>query len=441
MNVTGTIQATDITGRLQSTDITGTISEIDNLDDFYEIFWSNYPGVLFFGLLSELEDGQIPNKVTGSSDYLTVSGLPGEEVFQCPNEPQYIAADTDFIWFKTDQTPRLVTTAELIGYDLQRTPVRYDDDSPNTIRVIMILNTDIDPEERDQLFADMWLPILWDNSFSFFGRIKSNRIGQILWTPEAVYEPELLTYIGLTSDVPLEQLDRLNDLVINLKQGLTINNISDYFDVLVVTAGDASESSRINLCKDAHHGVLGGVVPLFVQYEGFKSAGLAGYIDTNFNPATQGVNYTQLNNCIGVYVREDVAAAAGKTIAGNGTYSRWMLRYSSGDTVRGSNNGVGIVNPLSGNTASKGFYLLKRDGNNTGASKNGNPFTVVANSAAALNDTNYFILGDSNAGVFRYGTDDRISCYMFCKAPSDAEAAIINSAIETYMDSNLKGIQ
>jgi hypothetical protein len=156
-------------------------------------YWAQQSEVLFFGLYSEISEGQMPNKVTGSTDFLTVAGVAGSETYQCPNTAAYIAADTDYIWFKTDTTPRTVTTAELIGYDLQRTPVKYEDESPNEIVAIIILNAAVTGTKRDRLFRDMWLPILWDNVWNDFGKLKSNRpdTAQILWTPETLY-PDIL---------------------------------------------------------------------------------------------------------------------------------------------------------------------------------------------------------------------------------------------------------
>jgi len=151
-------------------------------------YWSHQSEVLFFGLYSEISGGQMPNKVTGATDFLTVAGSAGSETYQCPNTAAYIAADTDKIWFKTDATQRTVTTAELIGYDLQRTPVKYLDNSPNSIEAIMILSSAVTGSKRDKMFTDFRLPIMWDNSWNDYGREKSNRpdTEQILWTPEAV---------------------------------------------------------------------------------------------------------------------------------------------------------------------------------------------------------------------------------------------------------------
>lgn len=150
-------------------------------------YWSCQPEVLFFGLYSDISGGQMPNRKMGSSDYLTVAGAVGSETYQCPNTAPYIAADTDNIWFKTDETQRTVTTAELIGYDLQRTPVKYEDDIPNEIVAIIILNAAVTGSKRDRLFKDMILSPWWDDSYNDYGHIKDNRSGeQLLWTPEVI---------------------------------------------------------------------------------------------------------------------------------------------------------------------------------------------------------------------------------------------------------------
>lgn len=160
-------------------------------------YWTQQSEVLFFAETKNIADGKLYNQKSGATDYLTVTGSAGSYTFQCPNTATYIAADTDYIWFKTDTTQRTPTEAELIGYDLQRTPVKYDDASPNSIRAIMILSSAVTGSKRDKLFRDMWLMTLWDNDLNAYGHIKSNRATQNLWIPEEVV-PAILSDTNLT---------------------------------------------------------------------------------------------------------------------------------------------------------------------------------------------------------------------------------------------------
>jgi len=157
--------------------------------------WAEQPEVLFYGLVSEISGGQMPNKVTGATDYLTVAGSAGSETYQTPNTASYIAADTDYIWFKTDASQRTTTTAELIGYDFPRTIVKYADSPPYAIESIMILkagetlSTSKENAMRDAFDLSIW----WSNVLSTHGNVKDNRgIGQSIWTPETIFNPGLL---------------------------------------------------------------------------------------------------------------------------------------------------------------------------------------------------------------------------------------------------------
>ena len=146
--------------------------------------------LLFYGNYSEIAAGKMPNKIAGSSDWLTVSGSARSETYQCPNTAPYIAADTDYIWFKTDTTQRIVTTAELVTYDLQRTPVKYDDATPYQIRSVAILKAGetLTESELNNLFQVFNLSVFWNDALNDYGYIKGNRDGsQVLFTPEPLF--------------------------------------------------------------------------------------------------------------------------------------------------------------------------------------------------------------------------------------------------------------
>jgi hypothetical protein len=143
--------------------------------------------LLYWGKISEITGGTMPNKV--GTDHIDIGGSAGTYTFQVPNTAPYIAADTDYIWFKTDASQRTTTEAELVGYDLPRTPVKYDDDTPNLIREIIILKDGevLTTSELNHVFDYMSLPVEWNNDTNHYGHIKSNRIGQNLWTAESLF--------------------------------------------------------------------------------------------------------------------------------------------------------------------------------------------------------------------------------------------------------------
>jgi len=152
--------------------------------------------VLFWGLYSEISGGHMPNKVTGATDYLTVSGSAGSETYQCPNTQSYINADADggldYIWFKNNAAQRTPTFAEAIGYDFTRTFFWYDDASPYHIDGVIILKAGqtLTPAESNRVRTYCHLSVWYDGTLSLYGNVKGNRgIGKSTWTPEATDTP------------------------------------------------------------------------------------------------------------------------------------------------------------------------------------------------------------------------------------------------------------
>ena len=152
--------------------------------------------LLFLGYYSQISEGKMSNIL--GSDWLTVSGSVGSESYQCPNTSLYIAADTDYIWFKTDSSQRFTTTSELVEYDFSRTFVKYQDNTPYSLQVIAIAKSGetFSETEMNAIRDYFHLSIWWDNTLSSYGNLKGNRgIGRSVFTPESV-APNMPT--GLT---------------------------------------------------------------------------------------------------------------------------------------------------------------------------------------------------------------------------------------------------
>jgi hypothetical protein len=147
---------------------------------------------LYYGRIADISGGEMTNLVTGATDYITVGGSAGSYTFQVPQTAAYANADTDYIWHSTSLAWRTVTQAEMVGYDFPRTPVKFDDDSPNSIREVLILKAGetLTAEELINVHHTFRLPILWSGVWVDEGYEKSNRgiAQQYIWTlpPENV---------------------------------------------------------------------------------------------------------------------------------------------------------------------------------------------------------------------------------------------------------------
>ncbi len=136
-------------------------------------------------ILNKVVATQLPNQVTGSSDYLTITGSGLNARYRTPDSDTYRTADSDYVFWKSDASESTCDGNRLIAYDFPRILVKYLDVSPYTIQWIAILKVGVTVTNgmRDAFHLSKW----WDNTLSAYGAIKGNRaIGQSVWTPESV---------------------------------------------------------------------------------------------------------------------------------------------------------------------------------------------------------------------------------------------------------------
>jgi hypothetical protein len=240
----------------------------------------------------------MPNKVTGSTDYLTVSGSAGSETYQAPDTTPYKNADTDQVWFAGGTAQRTVTTAELKGYDLQRTPVKYDNTTPNAIREIVILNADLTASEINGVSSYMQLYVWWSGVYNANGYLKDNRAGQSIFPK---IEAETAAFLGWAGSVPTEARKTNIDNLIKYYKGAnpTSTNAWSHLDVFVNLRGADAAIQTKNWIKNANHPTLMNS-PTLTADVGLTTA-ITGskYLKTGFIPATHGVNFLQDSASIG----------------------------------------------------------------------------------------------------------------------------------------------
>lgn len=401
-------------------------------------YWSQQPEVLFFGLYSEISGGRMPNKKSGATDYLTVAGSVGSETYQAPNTAPYIAADTDYIWFKQDGTQRTTTTAELVGYDLQRTPVRYDDDAPYGLRAIIILNAAVVGDKRDKLFLDMWLPVLWDNDLNANGRLKGNRVGQRLWTPEVVFEEEYqAVYDAMTNKPSDADAFIQNTLVKALVDGgiYAKGELFDLFSVHNDTEGlhNWISPGTFNPTKAVN-------APTFEQYGGYLgSSNQSRWIKTNFIPSSDATKLSQnsFTAIIGVGSADDnLATNAPDFGAENASGAITINPRQNNNTFRGNANCWGSSS--ANTTEIAHFTVIRNNATQINTYINKSKITVARNSSTFM-DRELIVCGYDNTGLIT-GNRRRIRYLFVGAALTDAELGIFIDAMEAYLANYSKNL-
>jgi hypothetical protein len=403
--------------------------------------------LLFWGAVSEISGGHMPNKVTGATDYLTVAGSPA--TYQVPNTAPYIAADTDYIWFQINENRRTATTAELIGYDFSKTFVKYLDTSPYTISEIAILKSGetLTASELIDVYKYFHLSAWWDGTLNLDGCIKQNRTtARSVWTVESVWDAEIMNYrAALATPLSVAQYNLLDALVKGLKTDLSITNLYDYFDQILIYANETEEAGLINIVQNLHHATNHSTS--FTQYEGFTGDGASTYIDTGYNPSGFAGNFKQNNAGLGLYIRNNVLEADNSPSHGSmsvGAIKIGITPYrSSTASVSGRvwcNNGTELV--INWGATSVGFSMVIRDGANSFygfRNKTKSAQGTTASSSAVLNG-NLFDGACNNGGSISQYNAHQVSIKIIMKCPSDAEQGKIVDRFEAYMDAHGKGV-
>jgi len=190
--------------------------------------------LLFWGKYSAISDNKMLNLL--GDDWLTVAGSAGSETYQCPNNEAYIDVDKDFLWFKTDESQRTVTTNELIGYDFERTLIKYDYASPFSIKEIAILKKDavLTSNEILDIHKYFMLSIFWSGNFNINGILKGNRaFEKHIWISDAYQLINDGNTLGLYDYLDLNTIEKYdhNNRVFTwkdvLKSGRNLKNVSD----------------------------------------------------------------------------------------------------------------------------------------------------------------------------------------------------------------------
>jgi hypothetical protein len=168
------------------------------------LFFASHPT----DLLSKVSATHLPNQVTGSSDFLTVTGSGLNARYRTPDNATYRTADSDYVFWKSDASESTCDGNRLIAYDFPRILVKYLNVSPYTILWIAILKPGVTVTNgmKDTFDLSIW----WDNTLSFHGDSKQNRSdAQSVWTPESVAPaiPTGLTLSLISNGVKIDWAD------------------------------------------------------------------------------------------------------------------------------------------------------------------------------------------------------------------------------------------
>lgn len=192
------------------------------------------------------------------------------------------------------------------------------------------------------------------------------------------------------------QKTKQNQLVLNLKAA----GIWTLLDILYIFATDGdSDFATLNWKTPTSYQITKVNTPTFTTNEGFDFNGTTQYLNTNWIPGTNGVNYTRNDASFGVWVNEAVTENSRLDVGGSnnadGVSNGITLnsRNASGDATCRVNDNTGL-SPAE--ATSLGFtHAQRRASNDKRLFKNGSSIATSATASQALITVNLYV-GASN---------------------------------------------
>jgi hypothetical protein len=227
------------------------------------------------------------------------------------------------------------------------------------------------------------------------------------------------------------QQTNVNSLIVSLKgHGLWSNG-----DRLWLYASESAVQAKIDLINLASHAVSG--TPPFAASQGYTGNG-TDFINTNFVPPTNGVNYTQNSASAGVYIRNNRTVSGATCALGTQNINQTTIQPNAfgGLNAGAINDGNGAGFGTATGT-SQGFYVVTRTAVNARAMYNKGALlggdTTGSQTVAAF--PAIYALALNNNGTTVQQSSDQIAVVWLGGSLSATDNTNLSSDINTYMTS------
>ena len=338
------------------------------------------------------------------------------------------------------------------GYEVMKSDFEIDvardyrivlpDDEDTTLEFEgLVIEIPLTMEAEDKLTADVTIQVTGEVVVASAGAESSVDVS-VDTSSEDAYDADLVTYwTGLSTPLSTGQKDDLNTFILAIKAALGITNLSEAFDTMWVLANETSEAALRNLVARANDCELVSEStkedPTFVQFRGFYNKTVDSYINTNFNPDTQGSRYDENTASWGFACLTDDAGQNNGDMGGMGdtTAKRVWLTISTG----AASINYSINTPsraISNFYDSRGFYIATKSGATTIAMyRNGYlvDSTIGSTEGERPNANVYLCCQNSNGVPAGFNTFRTYAFVFFGKLLTAANVLAVSEAWDDYL--------
>ncbi len=235
-----------------------------------------------------------------------------------------------------------------------------------------------------------------------------------------------------------------NDLIAaaqnTMVKGFVSSGVWAKKDVLYVFAAHTNNNGEAltNWKNPGTHNAVLVNAPAFVPFEGFTGNGTTQYIDSNYNPDSQGVNFIQNSASLFLYTRTFVDASGFDIGAFDGVNFSQIAILNGGGQATGSINGGTIV---AANGIGLGLFVTNRSANNA-VQLYQNKLLLGVDTDISANpvNINLFMMARNNISAADNFTIRQYAMGGMSSSLNQQNVNDLTDIFEAYMDSNGKGV-
>lgn len=153
-----------------------------------------------------------------------------------------------------------------------------------------------------------------------------------------------------------------SQLFVSLRTALGETSLGDALDIMYILAAETEQAALLNTVNPGTHNATNVNSVAFEASRGMTGNGSSSYLDTNYNPSTQGVNFITNSASMGVYSRTNSIEASGVDMGIHAGFMQPSTRIYSRVTSTQGNIGINDSSSTSfnGSVNSLSLFVLNR---------------------------------------------------------------------------------
>lgn len=211
-------------------------------------------------------------------------------------------------------------------------------------------------------------------------------------------------------------------------------------DVLWMLAAHDAQAARLNWKTPASFALTAVNSPTFTADRGYAGNGTTSYLNTGWNPSTNGVQHQLDNACYGAIVNAGTDADSGAVSiggldgVGNGSQMRPRNNSPTPGTISGRLNQTTTTEFSGSSTTIRGTTLFDRSASTlVTAYRNGLANGTLATVSSSRPNVSLWIGAASNNGAFSSGSDFRVSMALAGGSLTSAQHATLYSITQSHL--------